>query len=322
MARKTTDSINPSKEVRTTDFSKLRVSPVSSNISPGSTTKHLGKTNSRVAARSITSSPKSGATPTPVAKPVAITTAPTTNWRSLSVVPQLEPETCPFRELVDEWIEACRADGLSPKTIGGYADTLGKFRWWWIEYSKQPAHPENVTPKDARAFASYLREPLGFRWGLEVPIKRQQLSPASIATYGRTVKIFFAWLERDGYIDKSPFNRSVKFSTKKTDKIIKKVAEDDLAKLFLVLSQYAAHDSYPGLRNLAIISLLIDSGIRRGELLSIRLCDMDFKLGRCAVTGKTGTRYAIFSDKISGEQIAIARNNRKWKMQKMNYPWN
>jgi integrase len=58
------------------------------------------------------------------------------------------------------------------------------------------------------------------------------------------------------------------------------VSEGDLSKIFTMLSQEASKDGYVGLRNMAIISLLVDSGIRRGELRSIKLCDMDFKAGR------------------------------------------
>jgi site-specific recombinase XerD len=236
---------------------------------------------------------------------------------NLAVIRPL-PESCPFQLLVDEWLEACRAEGLSPKTITGYAEKLAKFRWWWVEYSKHLSHPENVTTKDIRSFAAYLREPLGFRWGMEVPPRHQELSAASIAAYGRTVKVFFNWLEREEYIEKSPFNRSVKFSTKKQqDRIIKRVADEDLSRIFATLFKEADKGSYHGVRNLAMISLLIDSGVRRGELLSIRLCDIDFKAGRCAIRGKTGQRYALFSEEC---KKALLRYYKKWRSQQDDAP--
>lgn len=225
-------------------------------------------------------------------------------------MPDLLPETCPFQQLLDEWLDACRADGLSPKTREDYIEKVSKFRWWWVEYSKKPPHPENVTTKDIRAYAAYLREPLAFRWGLPVQKNKETLAAASIHSYGRAVRVFFFWLEREGYIDKCPFNRTVKFTTKKQDRIVKRVAENDLARIFTVLSQDASKDSYVGLRNLAIVSLLVDSVIRRGELLSIKLCDIDFRAGRCAVLGKTGSRYALFSDTC---KRALSRYYRKWR---------
>lgn len=179
-----------------------------------------------------------------------------------------------------------------------------------MEHSKQPAHPRLVTTRDARAFAAYLRGPLGFRWGMEVPKHRQELSPASVLAYGRTVKVFFSWLERENYIEQSPFNKSVKFTTKKQDRIIKDVSQEDLYRIFNVLSRQATTSSYPGLRNLAIIALLLDSGMRRGELLSMKLSQIDFKGGKCLVNGKSGPRYALFSDTC---KRAIVRYYKRWR---------
>lgn len=36
--------------------------------------------------------------------------------------------------------------------------------------------------------------------------------------------------------------------------------------------------------------------MRRGELISLRLCDVDFKNGKCIIRGKTGQPNAFFSD--------------------------
>jgi hypothetical protein len=109
---------------------------------------------------------------------------------NLSVVPKLA-QVCEFQELVDEWLEACRADGLALKTRQDYTEKVAKFRWWWVEHLKKPFHPKHVTTKDARAFAAYLREPLAFRWGLPVVKDKQTLAPSSVQAYGRAFKVFF-----------------------------------------------------------------------------------------------------------------------------------
>jgi integrase/recombinase XerD len=220
---------------------------------------------------------------------------------NLAVIPKdTGVENCPFRSLINEWLDACRADGRSAKTIQDYREKVFKFWWWWSEHSHYAltlgSHPKNVTTKEARAFAAYLREPLSFRWGERVPRERQELSAASIASYGRTVKVFFNWLEQEGHIEQTPFNRSVKFTNRhKQDRIIKNIEAEDLARIFAVLTTPERLNSYDGCRDLAMISFLLDSGIRRGELLSIRLCDIDLDKGRCAIRGKTGKRWALFS---------------------------
>ena len=103
-------------------------------------------------------------------------------------------------------------------------------------------HPSNLSTREARAFAAYLREPIVSRWGINVPTNNkstqsQYLSAASIAAYSRTVKVFFNWLERENYIGISPFNKSVKFSNRnKQDHIIKNVSIEDIKRNFEALT--------------------------------------------------------------------------------------
>lgn len=76
-------------------------------------------------------------------------------------------------------------------------------------------------------------------------------------------------------------------------------------------------DCYSGRRNLAMLALLLDSGIRRGELLSIRLCDLDLKNNRCQVSGKSGSRPAFFSEM---SRIAIAAYLQQYRQEQDDSP--
>jgi site-specific recombinase XerD len=214
------------------------------------------------------------------------------------------PESCPFRRLLSRWLDSCRIDGLSERTLHDYQDKLTKFLWWWEEYTgyarEYGAHPKFLTTPMAREFAAYLKEQVPDRWGITDTRNNKQrlaLSPASIASYGRSVKVFFNWLEREEFIPKSPFNKSVKFSNRhKTDKVIRYIGPADLARIFEILTEPEKLGTYLGLRNLAIVAMLVDSGIRRGELLSLRLSDIELGQGRCIVRGKTGQRVALFGE--------------------------
>jgi site-specific recombinase XerD len=245
-------------------------------------------------------------------------TATDSNRGTVAAVPVAGANFCPFKELVEEWLEHCQASGLSSKTLADYKDKVLKFRWWWVEHSQQPPHPKNITNRDARAFALYLREPATLRWGLEETSKtKSKLSPASIASYGRSVKVFFNWLEREKYISQSPFNKSIKFSTRNQERVVKDVSQEELRLILDVLSSEAGTGSYVGLRNMAIFSLLLDSGMRRGELLSMKLGEIDLKAGKCLVRGKSGMRYALFSDTC---RRAISRYYKRWRCEQNDRP--
>ena len=211
-----------------------------------------------------------------------------------------EEESCPFRSLIEEWLEVCEVN-LSKETLEDYRAKNYKFWWWWSEHTHYAqtlgAHPCNVTTKEARAFVAYLRMPSTFRWGEKIVRGCEQLSPHSVSSYGRTVKAFFGWLERERHIENTPFNKSVQFISKKDQKkIVDRVESDDLTKIFRYLTQTDLQDTYHGCRNLAIVSLLLDSGIRKGELLNIRLCDISLEKAYVDVTGKTGERRVYFND--------------------------
>lgn len=192
---------------------------------------------------------------------------------------------------------------MSDKTILDYRDKVNKFFWWWKDctnyYHDIGAHPKCVTTAQATEFVVYLREHHPDRWGIVKPTNNKcgkDLSPASIASYGRTVKTFFNWLEQRGYVEHTPFNRAASFSTRKQNKVIKTVSELELEKLFNELTKPERLDTFTGRRDLAIISMLVDTGIRRGELLSIKRGDLDLDHNRAIVEGKTDRRVVSFSD--------------------------
>ncbi len=222
---------------------------------------------------------------------------------NLSNLALVSAEKSFLRRLIRDWLDYCRSVDLSPKTISDYESKVFKFWWWWDKfYVRQIGeHPENITIKHARAFVVYLREPDLNRWGNSNNANNKRtelLSPASIGSYGRTVKTFFSWLAKEGIIDLNPFS-NVKFNSKrKEERTVKTVEEDDLARIFAWLSQEYHRGTFAGCRNLAIFSLFLDSGMRRGELLSMRIDKewLDLERNRCLVSGKTGERLVVFGE--------------------------
>ncbi|NWJ45289.1 MAG: tyrosine-type recombinase/integrase [Chloroflexi bacterium] len=213
---------------------------------------------------------------------------------------KIPQEIDPFKTLIMVWLDYCRADALSDRTVLDYSNKVLKFWWWWHDYTryadKLGSHPRDVTTIEARQFVTYLREPNSNRWGSACS-NCSILSPASINSYGNTVKVFFSWLEIQGYIPQTPFNKTVKFyNRKKADRTIKTLDLESVSKILKFLTDENKLTTFAGLRDLATFTLLLDSGIRLGELLSIRVCDLDLKQQKCTVNGKTGKRVAIFSD--------------------------
>ncbi len=100
-----------------------------------------------------------------------------------------------------------------------------------------------------------------------------------------TIKSFYKQCFGDGEFYPQPV-RWLKTSIKRTEKLLPEdiLSEEDIEKMIGVANN---------IRDKTIIALLFDSGIRVGELLSIRKKDVELGTGQSnhvTVTGKTGTR--------------------------------
>lgn len=93
------------------------------------------------------------------------------------------------------------------------------------------------------------------------------MSPQSINEYIKTIRVFIKYLFNEGYIDKP-----IDIKAFKTDKVIQEeITDDDVNKL---LAHLKKDKSYFGVRNLTILSVLVDCGLRVSELCSLDVDDI------------------------------------------------
>jgi len=213
----------------------------------------------------------------------------------------LEGEKLPLRKLIRLWLTACQADGLADATLADYQEKVFKFQWWATTHHPELSHPKQFTESHMIEFVAYLRAPNTNRWNVKT---RERLAPESVKSYALAVKVFFGWLVRKRHIKATPFTSEVKISNPhKTDRVIKTVPAKDLTRLIAYLADPIRKTSFEGKRDLALITLLLDSGIRRGEALSMTLADLDLPGRAVRVDGKTGKRTAPFSA-LCGQLLA------------------
>lgn len=96
---------------------------------------------------------------------------------------------------------------------------------------------------------------------------------------------FFAWLEDEDYIVKSPVRRIHKVKTGKT---VKETYSDESLELM--------RDHCDNTRDLAMIDLLCSTGIRVGELVKLNRSDVDFENRECLVFGKGNKQRKVYFD--------------------------
>ena len=170
----------------------------------------------------------------------------------------------------NDWIElfiaAKRIEGCSAKTLVYYRNTIDAM----VEYVEKDI--VQITTDDIRKYLMDYQNEKG-------------LSKVTVDNIRRILSSFFAWLEDEDYIVKSPVRRIHKVKVGKT---VKETYSDE------ALEQMRDHCE--GIRDLALIDLLASTGMRVGELVKLNRNDIDFENRECIVTGKGDKQRRVYFD--------------------------
>lgn len=170
------------------------------------------------------------------------------------------------RELLSAFVNAKRIEGCSEKTLKYYQSTINKM------LSDTDKHITHITTDDLREYlAEYQRA--------------NSCSKGNIDNIRRILSSFFAWLEDEDYILKSPVRRIHKIKSAKT---VKETYTDEALERM--------RDNCENLRNLAIIDMLASTGMRVGELVGLNIADVDFENRECVVFGKGSKERPVYFD--------------------------
>ena len=203
-----------------------------------------------------------------------------------------ERGTCVRRMSVDSLLNryklAAQAEGMSKGGINHVTNSMRYFSAFLggIEDVKK------VTADDLRRFLAALRQRQ--RWQDRPTISAGgRLSQSTINNYYRGVRRFYSWLQREGILKDNPIItvRAPKLPTK----LPRVLTEDELQALFKAAR--ANEHSWIADRDEAILSLLIDTGIRLGELVNLNRDDFKFPQDTLMVTGK-GSKYKASKQRL------------------------
>ena len=121
-----------------------------------------------------------------------------------------------------------------------------------------------------------------------------QISPSSVNRKLSALKSFFVYLIKQGVIKENP----MRFITgpKKGHPLPYFIREKEMNHL-LDGDQFG--DDFEGVRDRLVMEMLYDTGIRRSELVNIKLTDVDFELQHIKVTGKRNKQRMIpFAERL------------------------
>jgi len=164
------------------------------------------------------------------------------------------------------FISAKRVEGCSDKTVRYYESTIRNVM------GSIGKDEKDVTTDDLRAYLDQYQQ-------------KSHTSKVTIDNIRRILSSFFAWLEDEDYITKSPVRRIHKVKTCKT---VKETYTDESLEIM--------RDSCDNMRDLALIDILASTGMRVGELVRLNREDIDFNNRECIVLGKGNKQRIVYFD--------------------------
>ncbi len=186
-----------------------------------------------------------------------------------------------LENLIQGFKLSCQTEGLSPKTTEWYVSFTTRFVRF-LQSRDFPTNLENISKTHVRDFIRYLQVEA------RTPYSDKPLSPATVQGYVRSLKAFFAWTEKEEYSDGNIMRKIP------VPKAPLKVINTFTNEQFIKLVELCRRDNGYGDRNLAILLLMLDSGLRVSECRDIQLNDVDLNNGSIRIKrGKGGKERII-----------------------------
>lgn len=184
----------------------------------------------------------------------------------------MNPKNESLSQSIDAFLSMAVVEkGLAKNTIEAYGRDLANLTQYLLGHDIRSW--DRVQPTEIRAYVSSLR--------------KQGLSPKSIARHVVTVRRLFRFLEGEGSIGASPMPELA--LARPSKKLPQTLSGEDLRKL---LAQPEAIEPL-GARDGAMLELLYASGLRVSELVALRLVQVNFQGNYLTVKGKGAKVRAV-----------------------------
>ncbi|HLR00182.1 MAG TPA: tyrosine-type recombinase/integrase [Sphingobacterium sp.] len=152
----------------------------------------------------------------------------------------------------------------SKHTLTAYANDLSMYYTFLQEIELED---KEVKYREARFFLSSLRE--------------KGRSVTSINRMTSSLRSFYRFLQREGFVEKNPF---AQIKALKEPKKLPVIIEKE--KMVALLDHFSDKTDFASKRNYVVLELLFGTGIRLSELLQLKYTDFDFLGKKILILGK------------------------------------
>lgn len=155
--------------------------------------------------------------------------------------------------LIASWIADLAEAGQSRLTCSRYASAVRRFAAWFAVSNNEPFHPELLTPIDLTGYRNALH---------------QDAAPSTVNVHLCALRSFCDWLVERGSLSTNPSKRLKSVGVQAP--LAPKALTASQVNALLRQAQRTRHS----LRDYAIVQILVQTGIRIGECVVLRLADV------------------------------------------------
>jgi integrase/recombinase XerD len=194
------------------------------------------------------------------------------------VLPKIKKTQFSLEDVLEEFMINCTNKDLTRKTLMAYESTLKLF-FKYLEEEYNVSELVKVEENHIKEYLTFTKERGKYSFvtneeslSINKPQNRidfgKEVSPATLNNYLRNIKVFFNFCFDNNYIKINPVARIRQF--KATRKPKEDITDNDFKKLIKAIDTTTLH----GHRDYVFIHLLMDTGMRVGEALSLNEKDV------------------------------------------------
>ncbi|GAB6181779.1 tyrosine recombinase XerA [Desulfotomaculum defluvii] len=191
----------------------------------------------------------------------------------------LTNNTITFQEAINKFLEELETQGKSNLTVTNYRVDLNKFVEWLGRHDPHttPATPGEIGRVVIKDYAQFLKT-------------SGEFAPATANRRIISLRAFFKYLTDKGVITSNP-TTDVKTKSIQAQNEVKWLTRPEVSKLFHAIETAPREGKEKKARDKAILSILVNCGLRVSELANLRTADVDLDNGILTVFSGKGNKF-------------------------------
>ncbi|QUI24856.1 tyrosine-type recombinase/integrase [Vallitalea pronyensis] len=190
-----------------------------------------------------------------------------------------------------------KESNCSEKTVKNYKNDIRYFIEWITKDRDLNCHEiyiDTIDLIDIKRYVVMLRKRPKLLNHHMQPTENKPITSTTIRTYSRHIKVFFNFLYQEEYMEKEIMKRFKMI--KEERKAIVPLSADEVKSIDNVYNS----KTKSGLRNLCIMHLMLDEGLRVSEVVRLRICDFMYDKNLLFIRASKGNkeRYVTLSPNV------------------------